>query len=398
MRPPDSNIYLDFHATTPCDPRVVDAMVPYFTAEFGNPSSAHRAGGRARDAVEHARTKVAQFLGARLVDIIFTSGTTEACNLAVRGFGNRLRLATATTEHRAVLDSASALAEAGGSVVMLPVGPDGLVSTADLQAALREGLDLVAIMTANNETGVLQPIDELAAAAHDRGALFFTDAAQAAAWLPLDVNATGVDMLAVSGHKLYGPKGVGALYASRAARQRLQPQIVGGGQERGLRSGTSNVPAIVGLGEACRIASNERDAQAARIAPLRDLLFAELSARVDGLHVNGSMTHRLPNNLSVSIEGIDADALLTAMPELAISTGSACHSGADSPSHVVLALGRSRELAWGTLRFGLGRTTTEDDVHRAARMVADAVAVQRATRAEPDVGHSTSQGARTLVP
>ena len=367
---PNRPVYLDYQATTPCDPRVLAAMLPWFTERFGNPHSAeHGMGQDAADAVEAARGHVAALLGAAPNEIVLTSGATESNNIAIKGaarhaaaMGNpRRRVITANTEHKCVLQCVADLAAEGFEPVVLPVQPDGRLDPALLQQALATPTLLVSVMAVNNETGVIQDIAALSAAAHAEGALFHTDAAQAAGKIGLDVAAQGIDLLSLSGHKLYGPKGVGALYVRRRPRVRLAPLFSGGGQERGLRSGTLPTPLVVGLGEACRLALLELDADAAHLVGLRDRLLHGLRARLPGLRVNGSMQHRIPGNLNLTFPA-PALELMRAIPELCVSTGSACSSAAIEPSYVLRALGLTDAAAARTLRIGLGRFTSAAEV------------------------------------
>jgi cysteine desulfurase len=369
-------IYLDYHATTPCDPRVVDAMQPYWTTEFGNPASrTHAFGWRAAEAVERAREQVARAIGADPRDVIFTSGATEANNIALFGAARGLRergdeIAVASTEHKSVLDPADALAAEGVRAARIPVGPDGLIDPERARAALGPRTLLVSVMHANGEIGVVQPIAEIAAAARAVGALVHCDAAQSVGKLPVDVEHLGVDLLSISGHKLYGPKGIGALYARRRnPKLRLAPIFLGGGHERGLRSGTLPVPLCVGLGAACEIAGRELKDEARRVGGLRDLLRARLEAGLEDVTLNGHATQRLPGNLNLSFTGVEASALLAALDDVAVSTGSACSSARPGPSHVLRALGLGQTRALSSVRFGLGRFTTRDEIERAAARV-----------------------------
>ena len=377
---PNRPIYLDNQATTPCDPRVLDAMLPWFTERFGNPHSAeHRMGQDAEAAVEAARAAVAALIGAEPREIVLTSGATEANNIAIKGAARfarrsgdpRRRVVTVATEHKCVLESVADTAEDGFEPVVLPVNSDGRLDPAVLQAALAEPTLLVSVMAVNNETGVIQDIAALAAVAREAGALFHTDAAQAVGKIPIDV-AAGIDLLSLSGHKLYGPKGVGALYVRRRPRVRLAPLFSGGGQERGLRSGTLPTPLVVGLGEACRLAQGEMEGEAARLAGLRDRLLAGLRRQVPDIRVNGSMRHRIPGNLNVAFP-VPALDLLRAAPELCASTGSACSSAAIEPSYVLRALGLTDAAAARSLRLGLGRFTSAADVDYAVEALAAAV-------------------------
>jgi cysteine desulfurase len=370
-------IYLDNHATTACDPRVLEAMWPWFAHEYGNAHSVeHAAGRRAADAVEAARADVAALIGATPNEIVFTSGATEANNLAIKGAarfagpGARRRLIASAIEHKCVLESVNDLAAEGFEPHFVPVGRDGLVPAQALEAALETPTLLVSIMAANNEVGVVQDIAALATAAHAAGARFHTDIAQAAGRSPIDVRRQDIDLASLSAHKLYGPKGVGALFVRRHPRMRLAPLFSGGGQERGLRSGTLPVPLIVGFGAACRIALAEIDAEQARILALRARLLERLSAALPGVIVNGSMSHRLAGNLSLRFPGLDATALIAARDDLALSTGSACTSAEVAPSHVLTAMGLTPAEARATLRVGIGRFTSAADIDAAVQILA----------------------------
>jgi cysteine desulfurase len=371
---PNRPVYLDNQSTTPCDPRVVARMLPFFTEQFGNPHSTEHALGRdAEAAVAAARAEVAALLGAEPREIVLTSGATEANNIAIKGAARharrmgdpRRRIVSVATEHKCVLESVRDLAEDGFEPVILPVDAAGLLDPDALRAALAEPTLLVSVMAANNETGVLQDLAALAAIAHDAGALFHTDAAQAAGKIPLDLRI-GIDLLSLSGHKIYGPKGVGALYVRRRPRVRLAPLFSGGGQERGLRSGTLPVPLVVGLGEACRIAQAEMAEEAARTGALRDRLLQRLLAAIPGLLVNGSLQARLPGNLNLAFPGRDAAGLIAACPDLCVSTGSACSSAAIEPSYVLRAMGLDAAAAGRSLRLGIGRFTSAADIDFAA--------------------------------
>lgn len=365
MRP----VYLDNQATTPCDPRVVAAMLPFFTERFGNAHSAEHAMGQdAEDAVEAARGQVAALMGAEPREVVFTSGATEANNIAIKGAARfaagqgteRRRIVTVATEHKCVLDSVAELRGEGFDPVVLPVGGDGRLDPAALAAALAVPTVLVSVMAANNETGVLQDLPSLAAMAHAAGALFHTDAAQALGKVAFDV--AGIDLASFSAHKLYGPKGVGALYVRRRPRARLQPLFSGGGQERGLRSGTLPTPLVVGFGEACRIAGDGMSAEAERLRHLRDRLLDGLRGRLPGLRVNGSLRHRLPGNLNITLPHRRALEVMRAAPALCVSTGSACSSAELAPSYVLAAMGLDGAAAARSLRLGLGRFTSAADV------------------------------------
>ena len=371
-------IYLDHHATTPVDPRVLETMLPFFTGMFGNAASRqHRYGWEAGDAVERSRQQVAALIGAGSKDVVFTSGATEANNLAIKGAAEARRkdgdhLVTVATEHKAVLDPLKRLEREGWRLTVLPVKGSGLVDLAALQDAVTERTVLVSVMAANNEIGVLQPIKDAAAIAHAKGAWFHTDAVQAAGKVPFDVEALDVDLASITAHKMCGPKGAGALYVRRRGREvAIAAQIDGGGHERGRRSGTLNVPGIAGFGRAAEIARAEMPAEAARVQGLRDRLLAALGAQTDGMTVNGTLDARLPGNLNVSFDGIDGEALLVSLDDVAVSSGAAC--AAAEPSHVLVALGLSKDRALASLRFGIGRTTTQAEVDYAAGKVAEVV-------------------------
>jgi cysteine desulfurase len=366
-------IYLDYQATTPVDPRVVDAMLPYLTTEFGNPSSSHAYGRAAAAAVDTARGQVAALIGAHEPgEIVFTSSGTESNHLALTGAAHAARAAgrgdhiiTTAIEHPATQATCDQLEHAGFRVTQLPVGADGRVDPDDLNHALQPGTVLVSVMHANNEIGTLQPLADIATLTRDRGILLHSDAAQSPATVKVDVDALGVDLLTLVGHKMYAPKGVAALYIRRGTPP-LVPQLVGGGQERGLRAATENVPGIVALGAAAAIAQAEHAADAARIKPLRDRLLSELAAALPGLHVNGSLTHRLPGNLSLTLPHTTAEQMMAAAPDLAFSAGAACHTGHTAPSPVLTTLGLTPEQAARTIRIGIGRYTTDQDITTAA--------------------------------
>jgi len=392
-------IYLDHHATTPLDPRVLDAMLPYFREDFGNASSAsHVYGWRAEAAVETAREQLADAIGAADPrEIVFTSGTTESDNLALIGVAraNRDRrdhLVTTRIEHPAVLDAARSLERDGFRVTYLPVDSDGLVAPADVAAAIEDRTALVSVMAANSEIGTLQPLDEIARICNEREVPFHTDAAQAVGKIPLDVERLGIDLLSMCAHKLYGPKGIGALYLrSRRPRLRIEPMLYGGGHERGLRSGTLPVPLIVGFARAVSLCLEEREREAVRLTALRRRLWDGLSAELDGVVQNGHSERRLPGNLNVSFEGVDADHLLVALPGLALSTGSACASASAEPSHVLTALGLPGARIRSALRFGLGRSTSAGEIDSAVRQV---VAAVRETREKRSRGRIRRSGDR----
>jgi cysteine desulfurase len=362
-------IYMDYHATTPVDPRVLEAMLPYFTEHFGNSASRnHSFGWAAEEAVEKARKQVADLLGANAKEIIFTSGATESNNLAIKGAAEMYRekgnhIITCVTEHKAVIDTCKRLEKQGARVTYLPVQKDGRISLDDLRAAMTDKTILISIMTANNEIGVLQPVAEIGAIAREKGVLFHTDAVQAAGKVPFDVNQIKADLVSISAHKMYGPKGVGALFVRRRnPRVLLAEQISGGGHERGMRSGTLNVPGIVGLGKAAAICQSEMAAEAARLRALRDRLNEKFHQNLDEIYVNGSMEHRLPHSLNISFAYVEGESLLMGINDVAVSSGSACTSASLEPSYVLKALGAGDDLAHSSIRFGLGRWTTEEEV------------------------------------
>jgi cysteine desulfurase len=364
-----SPIYLDYQATTPTDPRVVDAMLPYFTEIFGNPHSRHHRYGRdAEEAVEKARAQVAHIIGANEKEIIFTSGATESNNLAIKGVAHFYRdkkrhIITCVTEHKCVLDSCRHLELEGFEVTYLPVGKNGLIDLEQLRAAITDdATTLVSIMAVNNEIGVVQPLAEIGRLCREKKAFFHTDAAQAVGKIPLDVEAMRIDLMSISGHKIYGPKGIGALYLRRRPRVRLEALISGGGQERGMRSGTLPTPLCVGLGEACRIAEAEMGAEAGRLHALRDRMLTKFTEQLAEIYLNGDLQHRVPGNLNLSFAHVEGEALMMGIEDLAVSSGSACTSASLEPSYVLRALGAEEELAHSSLRIGLGRFTTEEEV------------------------------------
>jgi len=369
-------VYMDYHATTPVDPRVLDAMLPFFREEFGNAASkSHAFGWRAEEAVEAARAEVAKLIGAEAREIVFTSGATESDNLAIKGAAHFYRekgrhLVTVATEHKAVLDPMHRLEREGFEVTFLPVGKDGRVDPDQVARAIRPDTLLVSVMAANNETGTLQPIAEIGRLTRERGVVFHCDAVQAVGKIPFDVEALNVDLASISAHKMYGPKGMGALYVRRKPRVRLIAEIDGGGHERGHRSGTLNVPGIVGLGAACRLAAAELDEEGPRVLALRERLRRGLEARVELMTVNGGLEHRLPGNLNVSFAYVEGEALMLAVKDVAVSSGSACTSAALEPSYVLRAMGVPDELAHSSIRFGLGRFTTEEEVDYAIDLFA----------------------------
>lgn len=381
MKPP---VYLDYQATTPCDPRVVEAMLPYFTEKFGNAHSVtHAFGWQAEQAGELARNQIAELIGAEAREIIFTSGATEANNLAIKGLAQacgpaRNHLITVATEHKCVLESCQRLERQGYHVTILPVRPDGLLDLAQLSAAITPETLLVSVMAVNNEIGVIQNLAEIGAMCRANGVYFHSDAAQALGKIRLDVNELNLDLMSLSSHKIYGPKGVGALYVRRRPRVRLIAEMDGGGQERGLRSGTLATPLLVGFGEACRIAGHEMAAEQARLRRLRDRLFQGVNGRLAGVRLNGSPEHRIAGNLNLSFAWVEGDHLLRGLTEIAVSTGSACSAASREPSYVLRALGLNSELAHASLRIGLGRFTSEQEVDFAIDEIVSAVEKQRA--------------------
>jgi cysteine desulfurase len=373
-------IYLDYNATTPCHPRVVESMLPYLREMYGNPANGlHLSGRMAARAVEHAREQVAALIGAAPGEIVFTSGATESNNLAILGLarwaeGRRRRIITSAVEHKAVLGPCKKLGELGYDVVVLPVDSTGQILLESLERCIDEDTLLVSVQAANNEVGTLQPVREIAAIAHRCGAVFHCDAAQAVGKIPVDALEWGVDLLSISAHKMYGPKGVGALFVGGGLRAiPLEPLAYGGGQEYGLRPGTLNVPGIVGLGAACELAAGTLAEEADRQRRLRDRFEDRLRATVAEFYVNGHPDRRLPNTSSLTFPGIDAEALLLAAPGLALSTGSACNAGTLEPSHVLQAMGLSRADASATIRVSLGRHTTEEEIRLAAELLSSAL-------------------------
>jgi cysteine desulfurase len=362
-------LYMDNHATTSMDPRVLEAMLPYFTGKYGNAASRNHAfGWEAEGAVETAREQIAKLIGATAKEIIFTSGATESNNLAIKGVAEMYKergnhIITQVTEHKAVLDTCKRLEKQGYEITYLPVQPDGLISLDELKAAITDKTILVTIMFANNEIGVIQPIAEIGKLCHEKGILFHTDAVQAVGKIPVNVQAMNIDLLSLSGHKIYGPKGIGALYVRRRnPRVQLTEQINGGGHERGMRSGTLNVPGIVGLGKACEISGQEMEAEAKRLSELRDYLKAKFENALDYVHVNGNMEHHLPGNLNMSFVYVEGESLLMGINDIAVSSGSACTSATLEPSYVLKALGLGDDVAHSSIRFGLGRFNTKAEV------------------------------------
>ncbi len=373
-------IYMDNHATTPVDPRVFEAMRPYLTNIFGNSASRnHSFGWEAEEATEKARKQVASLIGANSKEIVFTSGATESDNLALKGVAEMYaekgnHIITAATEHKAILDTCKRLEKHGTRVTYLPVQQNGLVDLDQLKAAITDKTVLISIMHANNEIGVLQPIREIGRIARERGVLLHTDGTQAAGKIPVNVLDDNIDLMSISAHKMYGPKGVGALYVRRRnPRVQLTAQMDGGGHERGMRSGTLNVPGIVGLGEACALAQAEMPAESKRMAFLRDRLKDRLMNSLDEVYINGTMEHRLPNNLNISFAYVEGESLLMGINEIAVSSGSACTSATLEPSYVLKALGAGDDLAHSSIRFGLGRFNTEEEVDYVAGKVIEVV-------------------------
>lgn len=375
-------IYLDYHATTPTDPKVISAMLPYYRDKFANPSSSmHQAGKEAAKAVEGARSNISKLLGAEQSEIIFTSGATESNNLAIRGvsranvdIGSRNQIVTTPIEHKSVLMPAKELKKDGYEIRFLPVDPNGQVDIDEASNVIGKNTFLVSVQAANNEIGSIQPIAKLSRIAHDKGALIHTDAAQVIGKTPFNVEDLEVDLLSMSAHKLYGPKGIGALYIRGGPHSLpIESLILGGGQESELRSGTLNVPAIVGLGKACLICIDLMETERHQTESLRDRLENKIMGSIDNVWRNGAMDNRLPGNSSLTFPGIDAEVLINHVPELALSTGSACASGAPEPSHVLTTIGLSRGQAYSTLRVGIGRFTTEHEIDRASELIIDAV-------------------------
>src|SRR5579862_5200228 len=373
-------IYMDNHATTPMDPRVLAEMMPYFSAKFGNAASRnHSFGWEAEQAVEAAREQIAKLIGATAKEIIFTSGATESNNLAIKGVAEMYRekgnhIITQATEHKAVLDTCKRLEKYGYRVTYLPVAKDGRIDLDDLRRAITPKTILIAIMYANNEIGVVQPIEEIGNVAKEKGILFHTDAVQAVGKIPVDVNKEKIDLLALTGHKIYGPKGCGALYVRRRnPRVQLTSIIDGGGHERGMRSGTLNVPGIVGFGKAAELCHAEMAEESMRLGGLRDRLKEGILKGLDEVYVNGSMTYRLPNNLNVSFAHVDGESLLMGINDVAVSSGSACTSARMEPSYVLKALGVGEDLAHSSIRFGLGRFNTEEEVDYVIQRVVEVV-------------------------
>lgn len=376
---PQLPIYLDYQATTPCDPRVVQAMLPYFTEKFGNPHSRnHSFGWDAEEGVENARRQVASIIGADEKEVIFTSGATESNNLALKGVAHfhkdkKNHIITTVTEHKCILDSARHLEMEGFEVTYLPVQQNGLIDLEQLKAAITDKTVIVSVMAVNNEIGVIQPLAEIGKICRARGVYFHTDAAQAVGKIPLDVNAMNIDLMSISGHKIYGPKGIGALYVRRKPRVRLEASIHGGGQERGMRSGTLPTPLCVGLGEACAIAEKEMGAEAERLKHLSDRMYNKITEQLPEVFLNGDRAQRIPGNLNISFAYVEGEGLMMGIKDLAVSSGSACTSASLEPSYVLRALGVEEELAHTSLRLGIGRFTTEQDVDYAVEHIVQSV-------------------------
>jgi cysteine desulfurase len=373
-------IYMDNHATTPVDPRVLEAMLPYFTDKFGNAASRnHEFGWKAEEAVENARAQIAHLINATPKEIIFTSGATESTNLAIKGAAEMYRekgnhIITQVTEHKATLDTCKRLEKYGYEVTYLPVEKDGRINLDDLRRAITPKTILISIMYANNEIGVVQPIAEIGKIAKEKGVLFHADAVQAVGKIPVDVQKDGIDLMSISAHKIYGPKGVGALYVRRRnPRVQLASIIDGGGHERGMRSGTLNVPGIVGLGKACELCQEEMPAESVKLRALRDRLKDAIMSSLDEVYINGSMEHRLPHNINISFAYVEGESLLMGINDVAVSSGSACTSATLEPSYVLKALGVGEDLAHTSIRFGIGRFNTQEEVDYVADRVVDTV-------------------------
>ncbi|MBN36654.1 MAG: IscS subfamily cysteine desulfurase [Rhodospirillaceae bacterium] len=375
-------VYLDYHATTPVDPRALEIMLPWFTEKFGNPhSTSHSFGHEAAEAVEMARGQVARMIGADPREIVFTSGATESNNLAIKGAARferrqrdqRNRIVTLVSEHKCVVESVKDMEQEGFETIFLPVQPNGKVDLAVLDRAIDDKTVLVSVMAANNEIGVIQPLAEIGAMTRDRGVLLHTDAAQAAGKIPLDINDANIDLLSISGHKLYGPNGIGALYVRRRPRARLEPLFSGGGQERTVRSGTLPAPLVIGFGEACALATAELSDEADRLVRLRQRFLDRLGTRVEDFAINGDIDDRLAGNINLRFEGVDALKLIDLAPDLAFSTGSACTSAVVEPSYVLRAIGLTDDEAGSSVRLGLGRFTTADEIDFAADHLATAI-------------------------
>jgi cysteine desulfurase len=390
-------IYLDNHATTQIDPRVLDEMMPYLKDKFGNAASRnHQFGWEAEQAVEKARAQIAKLIGASAKEIVFTSGATESDNLAIKGVAEAYKgkgdhIITAPTEHKAVLDSCKHLEKQGYRITYLPLQRDGLIDLDELKRAITDKTVLVSIMYANNEIGVVQPIREIGALCRERGVLFHSDAVQAIGKIPVDVEHDNIDLASITAHKLYGPKGAGALYVRRRnPRVQLTPIIDGGGHEHGMRSGTLNVPGIVGLGSACAVAQQEMPQEMPRMAALRDRLKQKIFAGLSDVHVNGSLEHRLPGNINLSFAYIDSESLMMGINDIAVSSGSACTSATVEPSYVLRAIGTPDDLALGAIRFGIGRFNTEAEIDYVAARVVETV--QRLRELSPTYEAKSEKG------
>lgn len=372
-------IYLDYQATTPCDPRVLEKMIPYFYEHFGNPHSrSHPEGWHAEEATDIARQQVASIIKADPKEIVFTSGATESNNLAIKGVAQfykdkKNHIITVVTEHKCVLDTCRHLEQEGFEITYLPVGTDGLVDLNTLKSAIKETTLLVSVMAVNNEIGVIQPLAEIGKICREKGVFFHTDAAQAVGKIPLDVNAMNIDLLSISGHKIYGPKGIGALFVRRKPRVRLQALINGGGQERGMRSGTLPTPLCVGLGEACAIAEKEMAEESKILKSLSDRFYKQITDRLPEVYLNGHPLNRIPGNLNLSFAYVEGEGMMMGIKELSVSSGSACTSASLEPSYVLRAIGVGEELAHTSIRFGFGRFTTEEEVDQAVEKVIIAV-------------------------
>ena len=379
MNPHQKSIYLDYQSTTPCDPRVVDVMLPYFTEHFGNPhSGSHSFGWKASAAIERARMQVASIINADPKEIVFTSGATEANNLAIKGVAHfykdtKNHIITCVTEHKCVLDSCRHLEQQGFEITYLPVQKNGLVDIHELEKSIKDTTILVSIMVVNNEIGVIQDIASMGKICREKGIFFHTDAAQAVGKIPLDVITQNIDLMSISGHKIYGPKGIGALYVGRKPRVRLQALIHGGGQERGMRSGTLPTPLCVGFGKACDIAAAEMEIEKAHLKKLHDKLYHGITSKVDEVYLNGDFEKRIPGNLNLSFAYVEGEGLMGDISDLCVSSGSACTSESLEPSYVLRSIGVSEDLAHTSIRFGLGRFTTEQDIEYTIQRIVSAV-------------------------
>lgn len=372
-------IYLDYQATTPCDPRVLDAMLPYFTEKFGNPHSRnHPYGWEAEEAVETARTQVACLIGADPKEVIFTSGATESNNLSLKGVAHFYRdkkkhIITCQTEHKCILDTCRTLQQEGFDITYLPVQKNGIILLEDIERAIRDDTLLVSIMAVHNEIGIIQPLEDIGKLCHTKGVFFHTDAAQAVGKIPLDVNTMHIDLLSISGHKIYGPKGIGALFVRRKPRVRISPLISGGGQERGMRSGTLSPALCVGLGQACTIAHKEMQTEAKRLERFKEIFYQEITGSLPNVYLNGDYRQRIPGNLNFSFAYVEGEGLMMGIKDLCVSSGSACTSASLEPSYVLKALGVGEDLAHTSLRIGFGRFTSEEEVREAAKQIIKAV-------------------------